>query len=223
MVLGEGEWEDWGRAGDCGSNRLDLEQAAASWSFHSSVRRLWMGFPGLLSPCSQLVSRAAAAIFLFDLELFLECWCHLFLYCSSKTLTRLQAVIVSCRVFCCFVFVFLLGFAGIGVGCFCKGRYFPSWATAIALEVLEELDRVHLVSSLSLLGIQLSIYLLLHKILFTSFYEDDDLLSLVCKPLSRTHNCISFSQINYLMSFLCLQKPLKQSQFYQFVCEWIPC
>jgi hypothetical protein len=91
MVLGEGEWEDWGRAGDCGSNRLDLEQAAASWSFHSSVHRLWMEFPGLLSPCSQLVSRAAAAqaLFLFDLELFLECLCHLFLYCSSKTLTRL--------------------------------------------------------------------------------------------------------------------------------------
>jgi hypothetical protein len=75
MVLGEGEWEDWGRAGDCGSNRLDLEQAAASWSFHSSVRHLWMGFPGLPSPCSQLVSRAAAAqaLFLFDLEIFLEC------------------------------------------------------------------------------------------------------------------------------------------------------
>lgn len=89
----------------------------------------------------------------FDLELFLECLCHLFLCCSSKTLTRLQAVIVSCRAFCCFVFVFLLGFAGIGVGCFCKGRYFPSWATAIALEVLEELARVHLVSFLSLLGI----------------------------------------------------------------------
>jgi hypothetical protein len=89
MVLGEGEWEDWGRAGDYGSSRLDLEQAAASWSFHWSVRRLWMGFPGLPSPCSQLVSRAAAAqaLFLFDLELFLECLCHLFLYCSSKTLT----------------------------------------------------------------------------------------------------------------------------------------
>jgi hypothetical protein len=81
MVLGEGEWEDWGRTGDCGSNRLDLKQAAATWSFHSSVRRLWMGFPGLPSPCSQLVSRTAAAqaLFLFDLELLLSvcaiCFC----------------------------------------------------------------------------------------------------------------------------------------------------
>jgi hypothetical protein len=57
------------------------------------------------------------------------------------------------ELFAVLFFVSLLGFAGIGVGCFCKGRYFPSWATAIALEVLEELARVHLVSSLSLLGI----------------------------------------------------------------------
>jgi hypothetical protein len=39
-------------------------------------------------------------------------------------------------------FLFTLRFVGIGMDCFCKGRYFPSCVIAIALEVLDELAKV---------------------------------------------------------------------------------
>ncbi len=41
----------------------------------------------------------------------------------------------------CF-FTFTLRFVGIGMDCFCKGRYFPSCVVVIALEMLEELAKV---------------------------------------------------------------------------------
>ncbi len=55
MLLGEDGRGDR-EPGNCSSNWLDVQQATASTRLFSSLCRLRMGFPGLPSPRSQLVS-----------------------------------------------------------------------------------------------------------------------------------------------------------------------
>lgn len=55
MLLGEDGRGDR-EPGNCSRNRLDVQQATASTRLFSSLCRLRMGFPGLPSPRSQLVS-----------------------------------------------------------------------------------------------------------------------------------------------------------------------